>query len=523
LAVTDRKYINIFITIGILILLIACANYINLSTAKASARSKEVGIRKVVGASFAQLFTQFLTESFLLTFTAVCISLVAVDALLPYLNNLLGKQIPFYIFDASFIASLIAGVIVISLLAGFYPALILSRFRPVQTLKGAFSKTGGSGITVRKSLVVFQFAIAVCLILGTIIVRSQLQFMQSEKLGLDKDHVLFIHGNADLYDKLDAFAEKLRSTSGVEDVSLTWRSPFETVTGNGFSLNPNPSTDDDWHVVGAIAADPHYLSVLGIQLLAGRNFDPGKINGEKTVNEFIVNESFLRHYNLKPNQVVGKQVLLGLTGTGTIVGVMKDFHTSSLHDKIEPVVLFNSPQYFGSLLVHVAPNALPGALSNIQNVWHSYVPMRPFNYSFLNDEYDSMYRTEQKLGALMSIFCGVAIFITCLGLLGLMTFIVTNRTKEIGIRKVLGASVMNITAMLSKDFLKLVVVAIVIASPVAWYFMNNWLQDFAYRINIGWYVFLITGIVALGIAVITISLQTIKAAVANPVKSLRTE
>jgi len=523
LVITDFKYINIFTTIAILVLLIACANYINLSTAKASARAKEVGIRKTIGASFLQLFTQFLTESFLLTFTAVFISVIAVDALLPYLNNLLGKNIPFYIFDSSFILSLVAGIILISLLAGFYPSLILSRFRPVETLKGAFAKTGGSGVTVRKGLVVFQFAISVALILGTIIVQSQLQFMQSEKLGLNKEHVLLIHGNADLNNQLDAFADKLKNISGVQDVALTWRSPFETVTGNGFSINPNPTSNDDWHVVGGIAGDTHYLSTLGIQLLAGRNFDPTKIKGENTVNEYIVNEAFLKHYQLKPNDVIGKEVLLGLTGKGIIVGVMKDFHTSSLHDKIEPVVLFNNPQYFGSVLVHVAPNALPGVLSSIQKTWRSYTPMRPFNYSFLDDEYDAMYRTEQKLGALMSLFCGIAILITCLGLLGLMTFIVVHRTKEIGIRKILGASVVSITAMLSKDFLKLVVIAIIIASPVAWYFMNNWLQDFAYRINIGWYIFLITGVAALLIAFITISFQSIKAAVANPVKSLRTD
>jgi putative ABC transport system permease protein len=523
IAVTDFKYINIFITIAILILLIACANYINLSTAKASVRAKEVGIRKTIGAGFWQIFTQFLTESFLLTAAAVGLSVIAVDLLLPYLNNLLGKNIPFYIFDSGFILSLVTGIIVISLLAGFYPSLVLSRFRPVETLKGAFAKTGGSGITLRKSLVVFQFTISVALILGTIIVRSQLQFMQSEKLGLNKDHVLLIHGNADLNNKLDAFAEKIKNTSGVQDVALTWRSPFETVTGNGFSINPNPTSNDDWHVVGGIAGDANYLSTLDIKLLAGRNFDAAKIKGENTVNEFIVNEAFLQHYNLKPKDVLNKEVILGLTGKGTIVGVMKDFHTRSLHDKIEPVVLFNNPQFFGSLLVHVAPNALPGVLSNIQKTWRSFVPARPFNYSFLDDEYDAMYRTEQKSGALMSLFCGVAILITCLGLLGLMTFIVANRTKEIGIRKILGASVVSITAMLSKDFLKLVVIAIVIASPVAWYFMNHWLLDFAYRINISWYVFLVTGIAALLIAFITISFQSIKAAIANPVKSLRTE
>jgi putative ABC transport system permease protein len=523
LAVTDFKYIKIFITIAILVLLIACANYINLSTAKASARSKEVGIRKTIGANFRQLFIQFLTESFLLVLVAVIISAAAVYVLLPYLNNLLGKRIPFYVFDTSFFMGIIIGVILVSLLAGFYPSLVLSRFRPVQTLKGAFAKTGGSGVTVRKTLVVLQFTVSVALILGTIIVRSQLDFMQSEKLGLDKEHVLVIHGNSDIYNKLGAFSADLKKISEVEDAALTWRSPFETVIGNGFSIKSNPTDNDDWHVVGGIAGDQHYITTLGIPLLAGRNFDPSKIKGDSTVNEYLVNEAFLRHYNLKPEEAIGKEVVLGLTGKGPIVGVMKDFHIASMHDKIGPVVLFNNPGYFGSVLVRVGPGKISSVLGRIRTVWKDFAPMRPFNYSFLDEEYDAMYRTEQKLGTLMSMFCGLAILITCLGLLGLMAFIVAQRTKEVGIRKVLGASIVNITALLSKDFLRLVVIAIVIASPVAWYFMHSWLQDFAYRINISWYVFAATGIVAVLIAFITISFQAIKAAIANPVKSLRTE
>lgn len=418
-------------------------------------------------ASLPQLFTQFLAESFLLTFLAVVISIVAAYTTLPYLNKLLGKEIPFNIINDSFLMYIISGGIVVSLLAGFYPSLVLSRFKPVETLKGDFAKTGGSGVSVRKSLVIFQFAISIALILGTIIVRSQLDFMQSTKLGLDKDHVLIIHGNAELNKRLDAFATDLGNISGVQDVALTWRSPFETVIGNGFSINANPTSEDDWHIVGGISGDPHYLSTLGIPLIAGRNFDPSKIKGDSTVNEFIVNEAFLRHYRLKPGEAVGKQVILGLTGKGTIVGVMKDFHTSSMHDVIQPVVLFNNPQYFGSVLVHVGPGKLSPVLSKIGKIWNAAVPLRPFSYSFLDDEYDAMYRTEQRLGTLMSLFCGMAILVTCLGLLGLMTFMVTQRTKEIGIRKVLGASVLNITTLLSKDFLKLVLIAIVIATPVA--------------------------------------------------------
>jgi putative ABC transport system permease protein len=523
LVITDFKYISIFITIAILVLLIACANYVNISTAKASVRAKEVGIRKTVGASYLQLFTQFLTESFLLTLIAAVFSIIAAYILLPYLNNLLGKQIPFYIFKPVFLAGILAGIIIISLLAGFYPALVLSRFRPVETLKGAFAKTTGSGISVRKSLVVFQFAISVALILATIIVMFQLKFMQSEKLGLDKEHVFVIHGNADVAKKLDAFSADIRKISDVQDVSLTWRSPFETVIGNGFSIKSNPTSDDDWNVVGGVAGDQHYLSTLGIPLIAGRNFDAAKINRDSTVNEFIVNEAFLRHYRLKANDVIGKQVILGLTGTGTVVGVMKDFHTSSMHEKIEPIVLFNNPGYFGNILVRTGPGKLSDVLSKISKEWSAVSPMRPFSYSFLDEEYDALYRTEQRLGTLMSFFCGIAILITCLGLLGLMAFIVANRKKEIGIRKVLGASILNITTMLSKDFLKLVAIAICITMPVTWYFMNKWLQDFAYRINISWWIFAAAGISALIITLLTVSFQAIKAAVANPVKSLRTE
>jgi putative ABC transport system permease protein len=523
-AITDFKYIRIFIIVAILVLLIACANYINLSTAKASVRAKEVGIRKTIGARFSQLFVQFLTESFLLTSLAVMISIAATYTLLPYLNNLLAKQIPFNILESSWLSYIIGGTILVSLLAGFYPALVLSQFRPLETLKGNFAKTGGSGVSIRKSLVVLQFTISIALILGTFIVRSQLEFMQSTKLGLDKDHVLIIHGNNDLKKNLNAFAEDLKNISGVQDVSLTWRSPFETVIGNGFSIKANPTSSDDWSGVGGIAGDQHYLSTLGISLIAGRNFDPSKIKGDSTINEFIVNEAFLHRYNLTASEAIGKQVVLGLTGQGTIVGVVKDFHTSSMHDPIQPIVLFNSPDWFSSsVLVNVAPGKLSFVLSNIEKTWKGFVPMCPFNYSFLDDEYDALYRTEQRLGTLMSLFCSMAILVTCLGLLGLMAFMLTQRTKEIGIRKVLGASVFNIATLLSKDFLKLVIIAIVIASPIAWYLMHDWLQDFAYRINISWWLFALTALTALIIALATVSFQAIKAEIANPVKSLRTE
>ena len=265
------------------------------------------------------------------------------------------------------------------------------------------------------------------------------------------------------------------------------------------------------------------ISTMGISLLAGRNFDPEKIRGDSTITEYIVNEAFLHHYRLQANEAVGKEVILGLAGKGHIVGVMKDFHISSMHDAIQPVVLFNNPGFFGNVIVKIGPGDLRTVVDRISKVWQSFAPARPFSYSFLDEQYDAMYRTEQRVSTLMSIFCSLAISITCLGLLGLMAFIVAKKTREIGIRKVLGASVLNITAMLSKDFLKLVLIAVVIAIPIAWYFMHQWLQDFAFRISISWLLIFVTAGTALLSALITISFQAIKAAVANPVKSLRSE
>ncbi len=523
LAITDPKYIGIFVTIAVLVLLIACGNYVNLATAKASIRAKEVAVRKTIGASFRQLFTQFLSESFMLVLPAILISIAATSVLLPYLNHLLGKDIPFHLLNRNFLLGILGGWIVLSIVAGFYPAIVLSRFKPIETLKGSFEKTGKSGLSIRKGLVVFQFTISIILILATMIVGLQLKYMQSEKLGFNQEHVLLIKGNSDINKKLNAFSGELKKISGVQDVSLTWRSPFGTVVGNGFSIKSNPTNNDDWHIVGGIAGDPHYIPVLGISLLKGRNFDPAKITKDSTINEFIVNEAFLRHYHITADGAVGRKVILGLTGPGNIVGVMKDFHISSMHDKIEPVVLFNNPQYFGSVLVKVGPGQIPTVLSQVEKTWSAFAPMRPFNYSFLDDEYDAMYRTEIKLGTLMSLLCGMAIFITTLGLLGLVAFMITHRTKEIGIRRVLGASVSHITALISKDFLALIIIAIIIASPLSYYFMHQWLLDYSYRISISWWMFGLAAIMVIGVALFTISYHTIRAAKANPIKSLRTE
>ncbi|MBK7940134.1 MAG: ABC transporter permease [Lewinellaceae bacterium] len=529
LRITDRRYLGIFGVVAALILLMACVNYVNLTTARASMRAKEVGIRKAVGAQGGQLIRQFLSESFLLLLPAVLISIGLAQMFLPVLNDLLAQEIPFRLLEARFLAGIGAGWLLLSLLAGFYPAFVLSRFRPMTVLKGQSTRYSVAGLTLRRGLVICQFAISTMLIVGAVVVRAQLDFMQTKKLGIDKEQVIFLRGNVELLKHLEPFCEQLRTLSGVESVARAGRSPFETVIGNGFSLDPNPADGSDWHMVGGVSADVHYLQTLGIQLLAGRNFDPAKIRGDSTINEFIVNEAFLRHYNLTTEEAVGRKCLLGNAaqrGPGTIVGVVRDFHTASLRGKVEPVVLFNEPGmlHFASVLARVGKGQdMRTVLSQMETAWKSVAPMRPFNCIFLDEQYDALYRTEQRMGALMSFFSGLAILVACLGLFGLATFMAERRRKEIGIRKVLGASMTGITSLLAKDFLKLVVIAIVIASPPAYFFMQKWLADFAYRIDIQWWMFVVAGAGAVAVAFLTVGFQSVRAALANPVKSLRSE
>ena len=527
--ITDPRYLSIFGVIAGLILLIACVNYVNLVTARAATRAKEVGIRKAVGARFGQLVRQFLSESALLVLPAILLALVLARLFLPVLNDLLGTAIPFRLLEAPYVAGMTAGWLLLSLLAGFYPAILLSRFRPMSALRGRVPPAAGARPTLRQGLVIFQFAASTLLIVGTIVVHSQLDYMQSTKLGLDKDQVVLLRGNTDLVGRVRPFCEKLRGLSGVEAVAQVGRSPFETVIGNGFSLKPNPSEGSDWHLVGGIAADQHYLQTLGIELSEGRNFDPTKIRGDSTVNEFLVNEAFLRHYNLTAEQAIGQRCMLGNAsqrGPGTIVGVVHDFHTASLRGKVEPVVLFNEPgvMHFASVLVRIGQGQdMRAVLSQMETAWKSEVPMRPFNAIFLDEQYEAMYRTEQRMGALMSAFAGFAVLVACLGLFGLAAFTAQQRTKEIGIRKVLGASVAGITRLLATDFLKLVFLAILIASPVAYWAMDKWLADFAYRIEVQWWMFGAAGLAAITIAFLTVGAQSVRAGLADPVKALRSE
>ena len=520
LAVTDMKYIYIFFAIGLLVLTIAGINYVNLATARATTRAREVGMRKSVGASFSQLIFQFLSESFLLLFPAFVLGLIATYFLVPSLEQMIGRQIEVDLLSFRSLVTILISWITLSVLSGLYPALILARFKPAHVLRGA--ATGTSGASLRRSLVVVQFAVSMTMIAGALVVFSQLDYMQSKELGLEKENIISIRGNADITPKLQVFMNNVRNLPGVVSVAGAWRSPFETVVGNGFNLSEFPG-NEGWVMVGAVAADENYISTVGLELLAGRNFSPPMAND--TVNEFIVNETFLHDFGLTTEEAIGKKTSLGIVvdkGPGTIVGIVKDFHFTSLQQKIQPIVLFSRQDWFGGMMVRLKAGDPSVALKSIENEWKAIAPSRPFNYSFLDDQYDAMYRTEQRISTLVSLFASVAIVIACLGLLGLASFTTMQRAKEISIRKTLGATSRSIIVLLSKGYVRLMVIAFVVAVPLSAYMLNQWLEAFAYRISIGaWFYALAFGMMAI-VSFATVALQSYKASIENPVNNLRT-
>lgn len=525
LAITDFSNILIFGSVGLLILLIACINYVNLATSRAATRAKEVGMRKAVGATFRQLVTQFLSESFFMVLPSMLLSIAGVKLLLPIVNEALGKKIPFDPLTPEFLLLALTAWIILSVLAGFYPALVLARFRPIAVLKSNIG-SGPSHWTLRKALVVFQFVVSTMLIAGTFILLGQLNYMQSTKLGLDKDHVFMIRGNSELAKSIGPFSQTVRSIPGVESVSATWRSPFRTVIGNGFTLDENPTNSSEWSAVGGIAADENYVETLGLTLLAGRVFDPLKYEGASAVNEFIVNETFLAQFGLTAEEAVGKKVTLGMVGErgpGTMVGVVQDFHTSSLHSKVGPIVLFNDPSYRSSLMVRANGAQMKAVLEAIGKEWKTVVPGRPFNYLFLDEEYDTLYKGESRMGTLISIFSGIAISIACFGLLGLSSFTSMQRAREIGIRKVMGATTESIVLLLSRGYLGLLAISVIIAVPLTWFLMDRWLQGFAYHISPGPLYFVGSVAAVMILAWLTVGYHSVKASLANPVQSLKYE
>jgi len=512
------RNINLFSLIAVIVLLIACINFVNLTTARAADRAKEVGVRKVIGAAQTELAWQFIGESIFFCLIAFIITLGLTTLLIPEFNQLAGKTIIRNVVEhPSYIAVLFASVLAVGLLAGLYPALILSSFKPVAVLKSRFT-TGSNGNTVRKALVLVQFTLSTGFIIATLVVYQQLKFMRSQDLGFTKDQLMVINTEGD--PKKLAFQQSLTGIKGVLSTSLASSVPatddytidceIENASGN-----LQPANLDSYFV------DWDYVPQYNIKLVAGRAFS--RDFATDTTKAMLINETAAKMFGYhSPQDAIGRR-FKQFDREGKIIGVMKDFHFHSLQQAIRPLAMRIEPDACYLVSVKVAAKDLPATLDAIQNKWRTIIPHRPLLYYFLDEFFDKQYRSDERFGKLFLYFTILAILISCMGLFGLASYNTLQRTREIAVRKVLGASVQNIVRLLSRDFLLLVIVSFIVASPIAWWLMHQWLQDFAYRITIGWTILLGAGLLAIAIALATISLQSIRAAKANPIKSLRTD
>jgi len=517
------QYVYIFSAIALFILLIACVNFMNLSTARSSNRAKEVGVRKVLGSFRKDLIQQFLTESILISFIALLLAVLIASILLPYFNQLAGKSIYLNsLFQPGMIASLLSLMLVVGLIAGSYPAFFLSAFQPIQVLKGKLA-AGFKRSWLRSTLVVFQFAVSIILIIGTIVIYNQLNYIRSKDIGFNRNQVIVINNTSALGSQASTFRNELLQISGVQNATMTGYLPVN-YSRNNDAFFTSPTLDQKTAMsMQNWSADENYLSTLDIKLLQGRNFSP-QFPSDST--GILINEAAVKF--LATKDLINKKLyrIIDIQAKKIreyhIIGVIKNFNFSSLRDVVTPLgLLFEKDN--GNISVRINTANTANIIAQIKNKWQTIAPNQPFDYSFMDDQFNNLYTGEQQTGRLSITFSILAIVIACLGLFGLVTYAAEQRTKEIGIRKVLGANVQNILAMLSKDFLKMVIVSIVIAFPVAGWAMTKWLQDFAYRVDITWWVFGVAALVTIVIALLTISFQAIKAAIANPVKSLRTE
>jgi putative ABC transport system permease protein len=515
----DIQYVYIFSVLAVFILLLACVNFTNLSIARSVKRAKEVGVRKVMGSAKLQLIKQFLSESVLMSFCAMLLAIVLIFVLFPYFNQVSGKQISVGdLLNYKFILALIALIFFVGIVAGIYPSFFLSSFNPIKVLKGSSGIVRNKS-SLRSSLIIFQFFVSTALIISTIIVYQQLYHMQNKKLGYDKEQVLFLPDGRLMGKNQDAFRQSILQDSRVVAATISRSIPGDVFmdgtevypvneNGNGTEIHMNI-----YHV------DYDYVKTLGIKIKEGRYFskDFGSDSAAAVINEAAVRE--LGWNNTNP---VGKTIMRSGQMPFKIVGVMNDFNYASAKQKIAPLMMLLGNNY-GGLIIKVKTNDVTGFLNDLKTKWNSFDPQGPLSYNFLDEKFAALYASELRTQRIFSAFAILAIIIAMLGLFGLSAFVIEQRTKEIGIRKVLGASVQNVLALVSKEFLSLVLIAFIISVPVTFLAMNKWLQDYAYRINIAWWVFAAAGIAVILIALITISFQAIKAAIANPVEALRSE
>ena len=522
----DKNYTYVFSIIALIVLLIACINFMNLSTARSAGRAKEIGIRKASGSGRFQLGMQFLGESVMLSFFALLIALPFVFLLLPYVNELSQRKLEFSIFrQPALLLSLVCGAIVVGLISGLYPAAYLSSFNAATVLKGTI-QTAGKKMSFRNILVVGQFAGAIFLMIATVLTVRQLNFMQKANIGFDRDQVITIPLGMEGNKNYQALKDALLSKSNIVGVTASRQKLGNNMHQTGVKFHGEGPVRE--MASSQVVVDRDYLTLYKIPLVAGRSFskEGDSDNGKAyIVNETLAKELLKETPGKSLDFLIGKNFGFGgMDSAGVLIGVAKDFNFNSLHHKIETLCIFNNKDWgFGEMSIKVNSSKVKEAIADIQSTWKEIAPNDDFEYEFLDEHFEELYRADNTVSEIVGILAGLAIFISCLGLFGLASFSVEQRVKEIGVRKVLGASVSQIVNLLSMDFVKLVLVAFIIAVPLAWFAMNKWLEDYAYRIDIPVWVFGMTGVLAVAIALITVSFQSIKAALKNPVKSLRSE
>ena len=530
----DIRYVYIFSFIALFVLLIACFNFMNLATARSAGRAKEVGIRKALGSVRKQLVRQFLLEAVIISLLSLALALLLAEFALPYFNDLADKQIQLdYIGQWYYLPIALLVALGVGLLAGSYPAFFLSAFRPAVVLKGKLSG-GAKSNWLRSTLVVLQFSISIMLIISTVVVFRQLNHIQQHKLGYDREHVLVLHNTFHLDEQIDAFKNELLRQPTIINAAISGYLPAQSFSMNSNAAFPDNNVQSEyttslpWWNVGY-----DYIPTLGMKIVEGRNFSRD-FSTDSTA--LIVNQATVKQFNLdKDGESPLGKVISSFTGNGqeiqnfTIVGVVEDFHYETLRRRISPMVMVlgGEGQVLGrstaAISIRIASENINQTIAKVEDQWNQFLPDLPFEYSFLDERFNNMYQSEQKVGEIFTLFCVLAIFVACLGLFGLAAFMAEQRTKEIGIRKVLGASVVSVVVMFSKDFTRLVLIALLIAAPIAYFAMNEWLSDFAYRVPLSIGIFLISGFLALAVAWLTVSLQSFKAAIVNPAKSLRSE
>ncbi len=510
-------YIALFSVIGVFVLIIACINFINLTTARSTKRAKEIGMRKAIGANRTDIARQFFGESLLISFLSLGLALILVFILLPAFNAMSGKQLQFiHLFNLNILLG-IAGIATLTgLFSGLYPAILLSSFRPVSVLNGN-KHPGTKGFRLKNLLVIIQFTLSLILIIGTIVVYSQLDYIQNKKLGYDKEHLFYFAKQGGLNMQYDTFKQALLKNTNI--LNVTTASDLPTYTRHLTLISGwEGSTSEDEMLMNFFSVDLDFIKTFGIEMVEGRDFSSAFLTDAD--GAFIINEKAVEQMGMEAP--IGKRFSLW-NNEGRIIGVMKNFHFKSLHNNIEPLIFWINPEWDRYVFVRMRSERLDEIIKFVGNVHHQFNPDYPFEFKFLDKDIDQLYHAERRMRQLLQIFAGLAILISCFGLLGLAAFMAEQRAKEIAIRKVLGATISNVTTLISQEFIKLVFISNVIAWPIAYYFMNNWLQDFAFRTNIGFLTFVFAGALTYAIAFLTVGYQAIKAATANPVDALKYE